>query len=71
MNTNNSVKHGRRDFMMEAPRLHFDVRKNDEGLYAGYEFQAKEPIPGTTHADEQDCIRATRDALWNKMKTGI
>ena len=71
MNTGESVKRGRADFMLGAPRLHFEMKKNEEGKFEGYKYGAKEPIPNTAFEDEQDCIRATRNALWNEMKTGI
>jgi hypothetical protein len=67
----NFTKHGRSDFMMGAPRIHFDVRRNDEGLFEGYAFQSTTPIPNTAREEESDCIRATREALWDQMKTGI
>lgn len=71
MSIEGSVKRGRADFMLGAPRVHFEIRKNDEGLFEGYEYGASTPVAGTAKEDEIDCIRATREALWDKMKSGI
>lgn len=71
MSLNNSVKRGRSDFILGAPRVHIDVRKNNEtGLFEGFSYQGTVPIPGSANESEMECIRVARSAIWDTLKKG-